>query len=286
MPEIYFPHLGISINELNRAAITIGDFNVYWYGIIIASAILLGYIGVGLTLKKQGRSLDEYTTYLIIVILVSILCARTYYVIFSWSYYSNYPMEILNFRNGGLGIYGGVLGAIITTIVYCKVTKKSFREMADLFSPFLILGQAIGRWGNFFNKEAFGGITDTLFSMALRCDTIRYIPESLIGKTVNYFGTEYLQVHPTFFYESMCSFVIFGYLIYKYHHKHFKGEVFYSYIILYSFARFFIEGLRTDQLLIGNIPISQIVATCLFLTGIILYLKEKFANRKKDAKKV
>ncbi|MCQ2911445.1 MAG: prolipoprotein diacylglyceryl transferase [Clostridia bacterium] len=281
MPEIYFPHLGIKINHLSRVAISIFGFNIYWYAVIITTAILIGYFSIDYLLKKQGKSIDDFFGYVASVLIFSVIGARTYFVIFSWDYYKNNLLEIFALRNGGIAIYGGVIGAIITTIVYCKIKKINFFYLADLFAPFLALGQCMGRWGNFFNREAFGGVSDSLFSMALRLDTVRELPASLANQTVNYFNAEYIQVQPTFLYESICTLIIFIILLYMYNHKHFLGEVFISYITLYSFARFFVEGLRTDQLLICNVPISQIVAVLLFITGIFLFIKMR-KNEKID----
>lgn len=287
-PEIYFPNIGIKIKELNRVAFSLFGLDVYWYGIIIVSAIIIGYLCIERTLKKEGDKIDNYLTFIILEIILSVLGARAYYVIFSWDYYSQNLGDIFKFRNGGLGIYGGVLTAIITAIIYCKVTKRNLGKLVDLFIPYLALGQAMGRWGNFFNKEAFGKTTESFFAMALRMDSVSNIPQVNLAKTFTYFDTEYIQVHPTFLYESIFCLVIFLYLLYRYNYKHFDGEVLLSYMILYSFCRFFNEGLRTDQLLIFGVPISQIVAVTLFILGLALYIykirkikKDKIENMKR-----
>ena len=272
-PEIYFTNIGIKINELSNIAFKIGNLKIYWYGLIIVSAILIGYFMIDRTLKKEGSSIDEYLNFIIIVIITSILGARLYYVIFSWNYYKENFMQIFNLRAGGIAIYGAVIAAIVTTTLYCKITKKDFFKMADLFAPYLLLGQAMGRWGNFFNREAFGRTTDSLFAMALRLDTVKYVPNSVKDGIFTYLDAEYIQVHPTFLYESIGAFIIFIILLARTKNKKFNGEIFLGYIIGYSIVRLFVEGLRTDQLLFFNVLISQIVALILICIGIILYVK-------------
>jgi len=274
-PEIYFPNLGIKIKHLNRIAIKLFNVDVYWYGVIIVFAILLGLFLISRELNKRNETIDDYLNFLILEIVCSIIGARLYYVAFSWDLYKDNLLEVINLRNGGIAIYGAVLTAILVGLVYTKLRKKSFYKMADLFIPYLCLGQAIGRWGNFFNREAFGQSTNSLFAMALRRDTLRVLPTSLVKQTVVYFGNEYISVHPTFLYESICSFVLFFYLISKRKKQKFDGELLFIYLICYSMFRFFIEGLRTDQLLILQVPISQLVAILLVILGIVLYIHRK-----------
>lgn len=286
-PEIYFPNLGIKISNLNRVAFEIFGQKIYWYGIIIVSSIILGYFLIDKRLRKQGEKIDDYLNLIIACLIFSIIGARLYYVVFSFDSYKDNIAKIFDLRNGGIAIYGAVIAILLTTFIYSKIKKKDIFKLYDLFIPYLLLGQAFGRWGNFINKEAFGGYTDNLFAMALRKDTVRYIPESLMGTEVFYEGIEYIKVHPTFFYESICSFLLFAFLIwYRNNKQKFNGELFCIYLLGYSTYRFFIEGLRTDQLKIGFIPISQIVAIVLILISVIIYLKLYKKNEKVKQTKI
>lgn len=280
-PEIIFPNLGIKINELNNVAISLWGLNVYWYGLIIASAIIIGILCVDHTLKKQGKSIDDVLNFILIVLVTSVLGARIYYVAFSWDYYKNHLGQILNFRAGGIAIYGAVIAAILTAIIYCKVKKIKFFWLADLFMPYLLLGQCMGRWGNFFNKEAFGSSTNSLFAMAIRVDAVKNIPEKLMDEFVQIGEANYLQVHPTFLYESIGSLIVFILLLLIYKFKKYDGDVFASYCMGYSLVRFFVEGLRTDSLYLGAFRVSQLVAIGLFLIGLTIFILNRVKNKDK-----
>lgn len=280
-PEIIFPNLGIKINELNNVAINLFGLNVYWYGLIIASAITIGILCVDHTLKKEGKSLDDIINFILIVLITSVLGARIYYVAFSWDYYKDHLGQILNFRAGGIAIYGAVIASILTAIIYCKVKKINFFWLADLFAPYLLLGQCMGRWGNFFNKEAFGSSTNSLFAMAIRCDAVKNIPNALMDQFIQIGEANYIQVHPTFLYESVGSFIIFLILLIIYKHKKYDGDVFAFYLMGYSFVRFFVEGLRTDSLYCGPFRVSQLVAIGLFLIGLVIFFASRIKHRDK-----
>ncbi len=268
-PQIYFPNLNLKFNVGNVAFEVMG-IKVYYYGLLIAFSILLGYILLENKLKKRGEKIEDYVNYIITVIFMSIVGARAYYVLFSWDYYSQHKLQIFNLRNGGIAIYGAILAAILTTIVYCRIKKIQFLSFADTLAPYLVLGQAIGRWGNFFNKEAFGGYTDNLVAMAIRSDVAGYMEHVT---HVRYFDQDYIQVHPTFLYESIACFLIFALLVNC--KQKMDGQVVLSYLFFYSLARFFIEGLRVDQLQVQHYPISQIVAILLMLISSTLYLWER-----------
>ncbi|MBE6022713.1 MAG: prolipoprotein diacylglyceryl transferase [Cellulosilyticum sp.] len=274
IPNIYFPHLGWSFN-LDSQAFSFFGLPVYWYGIILTSGIILGtfiacYIG-----KKEKLDPNIFLDFVLYDIVFALLGARLYFVIFNWDYYKTNPSQILNIRQGGLAIYGGVIVSIIVAVIYTHRKKVRFTHFADVATYGLVLGQAIGRYGNFFNKEAFGGYTDNLFAMAiLKSEAKPPISAEVLShiKTFDAFGAaEYIQVHPTFFYESCWNFLLLiGLLIYRKHRKAY-GEIFCIYLVGYGVGRFWIEALRTDQLLLWNthIPVSQVVAIISIIMGII-----------------
>lgn len=165
MPEIWFPNLGIEIDHLSRTAFTVFGQDIYWYGIFIGLGVILGVLLALHEAKHTGQNPDTYLDFIIYAMIIAIIGARLYYVIFSWDFYSQHPEKIFAIREGGLAIYGGIIGGVLTAIVYSRVKKKNFWVMADTMAPSLILGQMLGRWGNFFNKEAFGGFTDNLFEI-------------------------------------------------------------------------------------------------------------------------
>ena len=172
MPEIWFPNLGIEIDKLSRVAFTIFGLDVYWYGIFIGAAIILGTYLAMRYMKKIGGNPDDILDFMLYGVIFCIIGARLYYVIFSWDMYKDNPMDIFNLREGGLAIYGGIIAAVIFGIFYVKKRKLNFWDMADIMIPSVPLGQAIGRWGNFFNREAFGGFTDGLFAMRYKLSQV------------------------------------------------------------------------------------------------------------------
>ena len=198
--------------------------------------------------------------------------ARIYYVVFAWDYYKDNLLSIFNTRNGGMAIYGGVIGAFLTLFIYCKIKKISPFRLGDLCIPGLILGQVIGRWGNFFNREAFGGYTDGLFAMQLPLSAVRSsdVTDSLLQHVVEVNGISYIQVHPTFLYESLWNLILLILLILFTRHKRFDGEVFLLYLAGYGIGRFWIESLRTDQLLLPVIgyPVSMALAALLVVVSV------------------
>ena len=259
MPEIWFPNLGIEIDHLSRTAFTVFGQDIYWYGIFIGLGVILGVLLALHEAKRTGQNPDTYLDFIIYAMIIAIIGARLYYVIFSWDFYSQHPEKIFAIREGGLAIYGGIIGGVLTAIVYSRVKKKSFWVMADTMAPSLILGQMLGRWGNFFNKEAFGGFTDNLFAMRYQLSQVHAsdVTPDILQNLVTVNGVDYIQVHPTFLYESMWSLCVFIILLILQRKKKFDGQVCATYFFGYALGRVWIEGLRTDQLCIGNVPVSQ-----------------------------
>ena len=269
MPEIWFPNLGIEIDHLSRTAFTVFGQDIYWYGIFIGLGVILGVLLALHEAKRTGQNPD-----IIYAMIIAIIGARLYYVIFSWDFYSQHPEKIFAIREGGLAIYGGIIGGVLTAIVYSHLKKKSFWVMADTMAPSLILGQMLGRWGNFFNKEAFGGFTDNLFAMRYQLSQVRAsdVTPDILQNLVTVNGVDYIQVHPTFLYESMWSLCVFIILLILQRKKKFDGQVCATYFVGYALGRVWIEGLRTDQLCIGNVPVSQALSAVLIIASVVLYV--------------
>ncbi|WMJ79078.1 prolipoprotein diacylglyceryl transferase [Clostridium sp. MB40-C1] len=242
---------------MNPIAFELLGMEIRWYGILISIGIILGLWATYIRSGIYDISFDIISDIFIISLPISVLCARLYYVIFNWSYYNN-SLEILNIRGGGLAIHGGILGAILSTYFLCKNKKINYLQLLDLISPSLILAQGIGRWGNFFNSEAHGGIVSKEF--------ISHFPQ-FIQKGMFIDGSYY---HPTFLYESLWDICIFIVLVFLSKKKLKNGFIFYLYIILYSIVRFFIEGLRTDSLMIGHLRMAQIMSLTFIIVGTIL----------------
>ena len=268
MPEIWFPNLGIEIDHLSRTAFTVFGQDIYWYGIFIGLGVILGVLLALHEAKRTGQNPDTYLDFIIYAMIIAIIGARLYYVIFSWDFYSQHPEKIFAIREGGLAIYGGIIGGVLTAIVYSHVKKKNFWVMADTMAPSLILGQMLGRWGNFFNKEAFGGFTDNLFAMRYQLSQVRAsdVTPDILQNLVTVNGVDYIQVHPTFLYESFWSLCVFIILLILQRKKKFNGQVCATYFFGYALGRVWIEGLRTDQLCIGNVPVSQALSAVLILS--------------------
>lgn len=274
MPEIWFPNLGIEIDHLSRTAFTVFGQDIYWYGIFIGLGVILGVLLALHEAKRTGQNPDTYLDFIIYAMIIAIIGARLYYVIFSWDFYSQHPEKIFAIREGGLAIYGGIIGGVLTAIVYSHLKKKSFWVMADTMAPSLILGQMLGRWGNFFNKEAFGGFTDNLFAMRYQLSQVRAsdVTPDILQNLVTVNGVDYIQVHPTFLYESMWSLCVFIILLILQRKKKFDGQVCATYFFGYALGRVWIEDLRTDQLCIGNVPVSQALSAVLIIASVVLYV--------------
>lgn len=276
--SIRFPHLGIEIAHMSKS-VSIFGFSIAYYGIIIGIGMMAGIVVALLEAKRTKQNTDQYIDLAIFGIISAIIGARLYYVIFEWDYYSQHLLEIFNTRRGGLAIYGGIIGAVICVIIFSKVRKLSAWQLCDTACLGLITGQIIGRWANFVNMEAFGGYTDNLLAMQLNVNEAYYTTPDLLERAVTVDGIQYIQVHPTFLYESLWNLGVLIVLLLYGNHKKFTGEVFLMYIAGYGLGRFWIEGLRTDQLLIPGIgfPVSQLLSAVLVIAavGLIIYRRRK-----------
>lgn len=273
--NINFPNLHIYLDNVGKN-IMIGDFAIAYYGICIAVGMMGAILLATHLSKKTGLNSDVIYDVAIWGILAAIVGARLYFVAFQWDYYSQDLTRIFNLREGGLAIYGGIIGAVLSVFIYTRVKKQNFAAIADVAAPAIALGQCVGRWGNFFNREAFGDYTDNLFAMQLPVSAVRMgeITSDLRDNIVTIDGINYIQVHPTFLYESIWNLCVMILLILYIKHRKFEGEVFLLYLAAYGLGRVWIEGLRTDQLLIPNtdIPVSQVLAAVMivFATGWIV----------------
>ena len=280
---IDFPNIGIHLKSVGDH-ITIFGFDIAFYGMIIGLGILTGLLIAAAEAKRSGQNPEDYFDLAIYAVIFSIIGARLYYVAFSWDMYKDDLLSILNIRQGGLAIYGGVIAAVITVFVFARVKKMSATLILDTAGLGLVAGQMIGRWGNFFNREAFGEYTNSFLAMRLPVDAVRGsdITELMRKNMETVKGVSYIQVHPTFLYESLwCLMVLIIMLIYR-KHKKFNGEVFLVYLLGYGLGRFWIEGLRTDQLLIPTIglPVSQILAGVLVVVSLALIIYKRIELKK------
>ena len=271
--NINFPHLGIYLEHVGKS-ISIGGFTIAYYGIVIGIGIIGGLMLAQWQAKRTGQDPEMYLDLAMIAVVLSIIGARVYYVVFAWDMYKDDLLSIFNIRNGGLAIYGGVLTAIATVFVFAKVKKQPFGLLTDTAGLGLILGQVVGRWGNFFNREAFGGYTDNLLAMQLPVSAVRRsdISADLAAHIMNVGGIDYIQVHPTFLYESLWNLCVLLFLIWYSPKKKFHGEVFCLYLLLYGIGRFWIEGLRTDQLIFfgTGLAVSQMLALVMVVVSLCI----------------
>ncbi|NLJ89522.1 MAG: prolipoprotein diacylglyceryl transferase [Clostridiales bacterium] len=293
--DVLFPNLGIELENLGKS-ISIFGFDIAFYGIIIALGVAAGYGIAHLQAKRSEQDTELYLDFALWAIIVSVLGARLYYVIFAWDEFRDNPLNILNLRTGGLAIYGGVIAGFLCALIFSKVRKINFKLFIDTCTPALLIGQAIGRWGNFFNREAFGEYYDGLFSMMLDVRDVhsdyRKPVEMLMAKFANnprafekimeirenavlIDGATYIKVHPTFLYESLWNFALLIIMLVYSKHKKFDGEIALIYFTGYGLGRFWIEGLRTDQLFLwgSSVAASQLLSGLLVVTGmaIIIY---------------
>lgn len=280
--SIRFPHLGIYLPNVGKT-ISVFGFDIAYYGITIAIAMIVG-ISIALhEAKRTGQNQDTYLDLLMLTMLTSVVGARIYYVIFSWDNYKDNLGEILNIRNGGLAIYGGIIAGVITVFIYSKITKMKFLQIADTVCMGLAAGQIIGRWGNFFNREAFGEYTNNLLAMQLPVSAVREneITSAMWNHVVTIGGVEYIQVHPTFLYEGLWNFMVLLFLFWFRKRKKFEGELFFCYLAGYGAGRFWIESLRTDQLLLPGIhvPVSQMLSAVLVIVSLSVIICKRRKNR-------
>ena len=280
--SIRFPHLGIYLPNVGKTISVLG-FDIAYYGITIAIAMIVG-ISIALhEAKRTGQNQDTYLDLLMLTMLTSVLGARIYYVIFSWDNYKDNLGEILNIRNGGLAIYGGIIAGVITVFIYSKIKKMKFLQIADTVCMGLAAGQIIGRWGNFFNREAFGEYTNNLLAMQLPVSAVREneITSAMWNHVVTISGVEYIQVHPTFLYEGLWNLMVLLFLFWFRKRKKFEGELFFCYLAGYGSGRFWIESLRTDQLLLPGIhvPVSQMLSAVLVIVSLSVIICKRRKNR-------
>ncbi|TLS38529.1 prolipoprotein diacylglyceryl transferase [Pseudalkalibacillus caeni] len=262
-----------NIQPLDRTAFELGPISVYWYGIIIAFGAVLGLVLAIRESKRQGLEKDTFVDLILWAVPIAILSARIYYVIFEWDYYQDHPGQIIAIWEGGIAIHGALIGSVITAIVFTKNRGLSFWKLADIAAPSIILGQAIGRWGNFMNQEAHGGPVSRAFLENL------HLPDFIINQ-MYIDGTYY---HPTFLYESLWNIVGFVILFLLQRANLKRGEVFLSYVIWYSIGRYFIEGLRTDSLMLTEtLRIAQVISIALILVSVALII---YRRMKPDTKR-
>lgn len=268
--DIRFVHLGITINHL-KSSISVFGFRIAFYGIIIGIGMLAGLWIAQSDAKRRGQDPELYLDFALYAIICSIIGARLYYVIFEWDYYKNNLLQIFNLRAGGLAIYGGIIAGTITMIVYTRMKKVSFFSMADTGVLGLVTGQIIGRWGNFFNCEAFGGYTDSLLAMRIRRALVNdnMLNADVLNHRIVENGVEYIQVHPTFFYESCWNLCLLLFMLWFRRYKKYDGQMLWIYLFGYGIGRFWIESLRTDQLILfgTGLPVSQALSLVLILVA-------------------
>ena len=273
--EINFPNLGIYLDHVGKN-ISIFGFSIAYYGIVIVTGMMIAIWIAQREAKRTGQNPEQYLDLAMIGIAAGILGARIYYVIFAWDYYKDDLLSIFNIRQGGLAIYGGIIGACIAVVIYSRKKKQNFSLLMDTASMSIVFGQIMGRWGNFFNREAFGDYTNNLFAMQLPVSAVRAneITQKMWDHVVTVNGVEYIQVHPTFLYESLWNVGVLLFLFWFRKRKKFNGEVFLMYLIGYGLGRIWIEGLRTDQLLLPvvGLPVSQLLSGCLVVGCTILSL--------------
>lgn len=305
--DIYFPNLGLAFRRLGNG-ITVFGFDIMYYGMIIVCGMLFGVLLACWRAKRAGEQPDMIIDFALYAIVAAVIGARIYYVVFAWDSFRDNPLSVFNLRTGGLAIYGGIIGGVLMAAVYARIRKISFCRLTDICAPALLLGQVIGRLGNFFNREAFGAYTDGLFAMQLdrraagsdfscsvaaleqryagREEALSRILE-IRNNAVWINGVEYIQVHPTFLYEMAWNAVLLLLLLLYTKHRAFEGEITLLYLAGYGLGRVFIEGLRTDQLFLwgSHIAVSQLLSALLVVLAAAmiaagrLKLRERFSRR-------
>ncbi len=302
--NVIFPHLGIEFHHFTSGFDVFG-FHIAFYGVVIGFGMLLGMLMAFWTAKRTGQNPDFYMDFALVAIITSVIGARIYYVVFAWDEFRDRPLSVFNLRTGGLAIYGGIIVAFLTAIIYARYKKYSFWLLVDTGCIGLVTGQMIGRWGNFFNREAFGKYTDGLFAMQLDRRVVSSVYQDTISSSQlqqmysgrpkalerimeirNHIqsvdGISYIQVHPTFLYESLWNLCLLIILVLYTKHKKFDGEVMLLYLFGYGLGRVWMEGLRTDQLFLWGTPfaVSQLLSALLVLGSAIylVYRRMKLKN--------
>ena len=282
--DIAFPNLGIYLTNVPKT-IMIGNFGIALYGIVIGLGMILGLTLSANVAKKTGHDPDVIWDLAAPLLIFGIMGARIYYVIFMWDFYKDDPIQILNLRGGGLAIYGGIIAGLLTIYIFCKVRKQKFPLILDFVMYGLLVGQIMGRWGNFFNREVFGEYTNNLLAMRIPVSMVRErdISASIAAHMAE--GTNYIQVHPTFLYEGMWNLAILVFLLLYLEHKKFDGEIALLYFAGYGIGRALIESIRTDQLYRTgtHIPVSMVLGLAMAAAAICaeLVIRYRIANREK-----
>lgn len=282
--DIAFPNLGIYLTNVPKT-IMIGNFGIALYGIVIGLGMILGLTLSANVAKKTGHDPDVIWDLAAPLLIFGIMGARIYYVIFMWDFYKDDPIQILNLRGGGLAIYGGIIAGLLTIYIFCKVRKQKFPLILDFVMYGLLVGQIMGRWGNFFNREVFGEYTNNLLAMRIPVSMVRErdISASIAAHMAE--GTNYIQVHPTFLYEGMWNLAILVFLLLYLEHKKFDGEIALLYFAGYGIGRALIESIRTDQLYITgtHIPVSMVLGLAMAAAAICaeLVIRYRIANSEK-----
>jgi len=283
--SIIFPNLHITLDNVGKG-FHIGSFFIAFYGVVIALGMLVGVSFILKEAKRVGFDEDKFLDICIITIVAGVIGARAYYVIFAWDYYKDDIGSIFNIRQGGLAIYGGVLAGIAAIVIISKIKHLNTLKVLDVAIMGVIIGQIFGRWGNFFNRECFGQYTDGLFAMLLPYERLLFtgghgsvITKEMSENLVKVNGISYVSVHPTFLYELLWNLALLIFLLCTRKKKKFEGQIIFTYLIVYGAGRFWIEGLRVDQLKLWgtNLAVSQVLAAILVVLGVGLY----FYNWKK-----
>ena len=280
--DIAFPNMGLYLKDVPKSFSVFG-FSVAMYGVIIGLGFLVALLIISRVAKWSDQNPDDYWDLAIYIIIFSIVGARLYYVIFAWDYYKDDLLSIFNTRNGGLAIYGGVIAGFTTLFIYTRIKKKNFFLLGDTIMFGLVFGQTMGRWGNFTNREAFGEYTDNLFAMRLPVEMVRSGEITELMKAHMSDATNYIQVSPTFLYESMWNLCLFILMLLYFKHRKFVGENILLYLGGYGLGRAWIEALRTDQLKIPvvGLPVSQVLAICLVIFAIVTDIIVRIRLKKK-----
>lgn len=285
--DIAFPNLGLYLRNIPQG-FTVFGFYISLYGVIIAIGVMAGISIAAHLAKKTGQDPDDYWDFAIYGVIFGLIGARIYYVVFEWNSYKDNLLQIFNVRGGGMAIYGGVIAAFITLFVWCRIKKKDPRQIGDTAMAGLLLGQIIGRWGNFTNREVFGEYSDGLLAMRIPMEAVRDrtdITDNISAHIAQ--GTNYIQVHPTFFYESVLNLLLLAVILLYFRHRKFRGEICLMYLGGYGIIRFFVEGIRTDRLKFAgtNIAVSQVLGITLFVAALTVDIGIRiFLSRRKGVK--
>ncbi|KMK77462.1 prolipoprotein diacylglyceryl transferase [Alkalihalobacillus pseudalcaliphilus] len=251
------------IEPLDPIFFRLGPITIYWYGLIIMLGVVLGYFIAAKESTRTGLPKDTFADLLLFAVPIAIISARIYYVIFRWDQFADDPIRVFYIWEGGIAIHGALIGSVLTAYFFAKRKELSFWQLADIAAPSILLGQAIGRWGNFMNQEVYGGEVSREFLEGL------FLPEFII----NQMFIKGAYYHPTFLYESVWSLIGVAILLYLRRLNLRQGEVFLAYVVWYSVGRFFIEGIRLDYLLIGNLlKTAQVISIILVIGAIIIFI--------------